>query len=108
MGDQLEAHRTSMTTAAAQCQVVLGRAAYGPRALSINMGYDLTGIPGVVAQDYNVRSRFIELIADFWRDAEAIGRVFTIDDDEIQGQIPAPLLQVFHYDRAPGAANYIS
>ena len=38
MGDQLEAHRTSMTTAAAQYEVAECKAAQGHRAHSIDMG----------------------------------------------------------------------
>ena len=69
---------------------------------------DLALVPDVVAAGDNVGAGGIERLADLVGDAEAMGRVFTVDDDEIKLQAASKIGQVFVDHPPPRLSHHVA
>ena len=54
--------------------------------IAVDVIDDLAAVPDMIAGGDNVDPGVVELLANLGRDAEAMGRVLAVDDDEIEGQ----------------------
>src|ERR1700678_1786638 len=69
---------------------------------------DLAFVPDVVASRDDVGAEVEEFFRDGWRDAEASGGVFAVDDEEIDGVGFKDVGQMFVDDVAAGGAKDIA
>src|SRR3546814_4040932 len=73
-----------------------------------DVGYDLALVPAVVAQLDRVRTGLVKLRADLVGDAEAVGGVLAVHDDEIERQAPAEVREVLGHDGPSGSADGVT
>ena len=62
----------------------------------------------MVAEGDHIDAGGEELVADFLGDAEAVGRVLAIGDDEIGRQVGADFVQPVQKRGAPGAPHHVA
>ena len=74
----------------------------------IEMGNDIALVPDMVAGGDHIDADAIEFIADFRRDTEPAGRVFTIHDDEIEVIAFAQHGNMLDHGLAPGPPDHIA
>ncbi len=75
---------------------------------ALNEDQRLLLVPGMIAAGHRVGAGIDELLVDRLGDAEAAGRVFTVDGDEVELPVPHQPRQPLQHCRTPAAADHVA